>query len=246
MTSWWRGMCAIFDKESTGTNVRTDRTVSWCAGLIAPGEEPKVEAELINPGVPIPFEASQVHGIYDQHVRQTGNPSRESLGRLVTFLANMVKAKVPIMGMNLAYDFSLLHWECLRHDLPTVEQVAGRPLAPVIDIYVLDKHADPYRPGSRKLGIDDQGRPGLAAHYGVPLDNAHDAVADAIASGYVGWKIAEKYPEIGNMNPYRLHVCQTDWRAEQQVRLQQWLRRGKDPTAVCDPCWPYCAEPTHR
>lgn len=236
---WWRGMCAIFDKETTGVNVRVDRTVSWCAGLIAPGEIPRIEAELINPGVPIPPEATAVHGITDEEVKRRGNPPAESLGRLVSFLANMVKAKVPIIGMNVAFDFSLLHWECRRHGLPTVEEVAGRPLAPVIDAYVLDKYAHPYRGGSRKLVA-------LAEHYGVRLDtaDAHDAVADAIASGHVAWKIAEKYPEIGNMGAYRLHACQVDWRAEQAAGLQEHKRRT-DPTVTIDPCWPYCADPDH-
>ncbi|HEX8108527.1 MAG TPA: exonuclease domain-containing protein [Kofleriaceae bacterium] len=241
MTPWWREPAAIFDLETTGVNTRTDRVVSWCVGGVGhpldSSLQPRVQAELVNPGVPIPAGASAVHGIFDQHVRSTGNPPRESLARAVELLANAVKVGIPIMGMNLAYDFSLLHFECLRHGLPTVEQVAGHPLAPVLDAYVLDQRVDRYRAGSRKLAA-------IAGHYGVTLENAHDAVADAIASADVVYAIAERYPAIGNTGLYLLHLNQVEWKAEQAAGLQAYKRRT-DPSKVIDPCWPYCVNPQH-
>ena len=46
---------------------------------------------------------------------------------------------------------------------------------PVFDPYVIDRVRDPYRRGKRNLGA-------LCKHYGVRLDNAHEATADATAA----------------------------------------------------------------
>ena len=60
------------------------------------------------------------------------------------------------------------------------------PRAPVIDPLVIDKAVDRYRKGKRTLEA-------AAAFYGVPLDDAHDAGADAIAAGRVAQAIAREH-----------------------------------------------------
>lgn len=237
MTRWFDDMAAVFDLETTGVDVVNDRIVSSCVALARPGQAPVVEAEIVNPGIPIPQGAIEVHGIGNAMVQAIGNPAPEAVGRVAGQLADMVKAKIPIMGMNLAYDLTLLHWECRRYGLPTVEEVAGRPLAPVIDALVLDKQVHPYRKGKRKL-VD------LAAFYGVTLEGAHDSTADALAAGEVCRVIGRRYPEIGEMSPLRLHLAQVDWRAEQCASLQAYFRKT-DHSVSIDPCWPYCPDPTH-
>lgn len=238
-------MFTVFDVESTGVSPWDDRVVSWCAALTRPGCSPIVNTELIYPGVPIPPGATQVHGITDEYAQRYGNPPQESLRRLVRLLADAVKARTPIVGMNLAYDFTMLRAECRRHRLLDVEAVAGMPLAPVLDVYVIDKYADPWRKGKRTLA-DRDGKPGLATHYKVALSatDAHDAVADALAAGEVLRRIAARHPEIANMGPYRLHAMQVDWRFEQCADLETYFRRKGTPSYV-DRCWPYCLDEAH-
>jgi DNA polymerase-3 subunit epsilon len=236
---WWQGPILGVDFETTGVNVRTDRIVQACLAATMTGHEPNVMAEYINPGIPIPREASFVHGISDDHVQQFGNPAVEAVERIADALADAVKARIPIGGMNLAYDLTMLRHECRRYGMLTVEERAGTVLAPVIDAYVLDKYVDPYRKGKRQLGP-------LAERYGVMLSNAHDAVADTIASVEVARRIGQLYSEVGGMGLFRLHACQADWRAEQAAGLQEYFRRKGERTAVVDPCWPYCADDTHE
>jgi DNA polymerase-3 subunit epsilon len=72
--------------------------------------------------------------------------------------------------MNARYDFTLLDRETRRH-FPGM-----RPFHPelVLDPYVLDKHASPYRKGKRNLVA-------LCAALGIPVEaNAHDAGADCL------------------------------------------------------------------
>lgn len=60
---------AIFDLETTGIDVNRDRIVSFaCVKMMPNGEFEKTGDMLFNPGIPIPPEASRVHGITDEMV----------------------------------------------------------------------------------------------------------------------------------------------------------------------------------
>lgn len=59
---------AFFDLETTGTNVNSDRIVEICYVVIHPDGESGDDTMRIDPGVPIPQEASDVHGITDEEV----------------------------------------------------------------------------------------------------------------------------------------------------------------------------------
>src|SRR5687768_7713152 len=128
MTPWWRGPILGADVESTGVDVEHDRIVTWCAVGLMPTGHMDALHELVNPGVPIPTGATEIHGITDEMVQATGNPPDESLWRFVDRLADAVKAQMPIVGMNLAFDLTMLDRECRRHGVPTVEEAAGMPL----------------------------------------------------------------------------------------------------------------------
>lgn len=249
--NWWQSICTGFDLETTGTDVRQARILQYCVADTAPATEARVFAEYLVPGVPIEPGATEQHGITDEWIAYHGNPPVEGLQRLIEELARRVLARVPIVGMNLAYDLTLLRYECLRWGLPWVEERAGQPLAPVIDVYVLDKHVDPYRKGSRKLADHPEKGPGMATHYGVQLVGAHDAVADTLAAVEVARRIGELYPsEIGNLGLFSLHAQQSDWKFEQAASLESWFRHKapadrRDPAKVIDRCWPVCYDDTH-
>jgi DNA polymerase-3 subunit epsilon len=248
---WHQDMIMGVDVEATGVNARRDRIVQWCAALDNPeAVGPLIDSQYINPGIPIPQGAIDVHHITDEYVQRFGATPVQSITNFVNVLANAIKARVPIGGMNLAYDLTMLHFECRRHGVPTVEEAAGLPLAPVLDVYVLDKYVDKYRKGIRKLA-DKDGKKGLATHYGIvlPAEDAHDAVADTLATVKVLRRIGQHYGSVGRLSPYKLHLAQVDWRREQQASLEQYLRTKKDPPqpgVVIDRCWPVCTDPTHQ
>lgn len=101
----------------------------------------------------------------------------------------------------------------------------------VIDPLVLDKHADPYRKGRRTLQA-------LCAHYGVALEEAHDAAADAAAAARTARRLGETYASIGSLPLADLHALQVRAAAEQAASLQRYLRRTSDATAHVEPAWP--------
>lgn len=252
-TPWHHGPLTCFDIESSGVSVVHDRIVTGYVATImgrADGRTVLPGAQvLIDPGVDIPQGATDVHGITTAHAKEHGCDPVDGVNSIAEVLARSLLARIPVVGFNVAYDFSMLYWECLRHGVPTVAERIGLPPAamvgPVVDAHVLDKHVDQWRKGSRKL--DNSKGPGVAAHYGVPLDAAHTADADAMASVRVAVVIADRYPEVGGMDLVSLHRAQKLWRAEQMTSLQHYFRtKGGRPDAVCDPCWPACTDPTHH
>lgn len=59
---------AIFDIEATGTSTRADRIIELGVIKIMPGGDREIFCWKINPGMPIPPESSEIHGITDADV----------------------------------------------------------------------------------------------------------------------------------------------------------------------------------
>jgi DNA polymerase-3 subunit epsilon len=68
LPEWAKKPIAVFDLETTGLDHRTSRIVTACAALLNPdGSISGNDVEwLANPGIPIPAEATAVHGITDE------------------------------------------------------------------------------------------------------------------------------------------------------------------------------------
>ena len=59
---------AVIDLETTGTDTKLDRIVEVSVLKLSPGGETDHRTRRVNPGVPIPPEATAVHGITDDDV----------------------------------------------------------------------------------------------------------------------------------------------------------------------------------
>ncbi|WP_033037109.1 exonuclease domain-containing protein [Streptomyces monomycini] len=229
---WHQGLLVSFDLETTGTDVERDRIVT--AALIrlgADGREALRSTWLLDPGVPVPEEAAAIHGMTTAHVRAHGRAAAEGVEQIATALAAALEAGLPLVVMNARYDLSLLDRECRRYGLPTLAERLGRQPAPVIDPLVLDKYVDRYRKGKRTLQA-------LCRHYGVPLEAAHEAGADAVAAAGVARRIGERYPAVAGTALAALHALQEEAAAEQAASFQKYLRRSGDPEAIVEAAWP--------
>lgn len=234
---WGMGPMLAFDTETTGVDVRgDDRIVTACAALIPkadhPGarRQPKVFQYLANPGKPSHPEAVKTHGITDEYARQHGAEPARVVDDVTRLLRLAIGEGVPIVGMNLQFDLTLLDRECERYGIEPLAATPGE-LCPVVDIFVIDKRADPYRRGGRKLA--DQ-----CANWGIALEGAHDSTVDALASARVAYKMARgPIPRVPTVRPYDtpqldigamkledLHRAQTEWKAEQSASFARWLR----------------------
>jgi DNA polymerase-3 subunit epsilon len=214
MTAWHEGPLVAFDCESTGIDTETARIVTACVALIQPGQPVEPMTWLLDPGIDIPQGATDVHGITTERARNEGQPAAEGVGEIADQLASFWALGLPVVGFNLAYDCTLLDRELRRHGRP--------PLEPghCVDAFVLDKHVS-YRRGSRKLVAQ-------CAFYGVRIDGAHDATADALAAARVAWRIAQRYPTVAEKTLAELHAAQVQWASEQAASFREYLiRQGK-------------------
>ncbi len=59
----------VFDLETTGMSVNTDRIVEFSYIKVMPDGTENIKTLRFNPGIPIPHEVSLIHGIYDEDVK---------------------------------------------------------------------------------------------------------------------------------------------------------------------------------
>ncbi len=101
----------------------------------------------------------------------------------------------------------------------------------MVDPLTIDRAVDRYRRGKRTLEA-------VCGVYGVTLDAAHDAGADALAAVQVARAIAARHPEVAALSPAALHARQGTWHERWARDFQSYLRRQGTPDAVIDPAWP--------
>ncbi|MDX3328835.1 3'-5' exonuclease [Streptomyces sp. ME02-6979-3A] len=223
--TWHLGRLAGFDLETTGPDPLTARIVTACVVQVGGGHPAAVANWLADAGgEEIPAGAEAVHGISTTKARTEGVPLKEATAEILAALTQVILAEIPIVAMNARYDLTLLDREAHRYGMDPL------PAGPVIDPYVIDKEVDTYRPGKRTLTH-------LCQHYGVRLDNAHSADADAIAACRIAWRQATQYPQLAAMTLDELHTAQVGWAAQQAAGLQEHFRK-KDPEAVVEGAWP--------
>lgn len=151
----------VFDLETTGTNVNADRIVDICLVARMPDGSVDRWATLVNPGVPIPKAASDVHGITDEMVADAprfADVAAEVVARL---------KGCDLGGFNVArFDLPLLQAELVR---------AGKPLD-MGGVHVVDAMAIYHAREKRDLAS------AVRLYLGRAHDGAHRAQADAEAT----------------------------------------------------------------
>ncbi|KOG87555.1 exonuclease domain-containing protein [Streptomyces varsoviensis] len=230
--SWYRGTLTGFDLETTGTDVEHDRVVTAALVRLEPGGAVAGERTwLLDPGIAIPEQAAAIHGISTDRARAHGSPAATAIAEIAEAVAEVLRAGAPLVVMNARYDLSLLDRECRRHGVEPLSERLGPGPWPIVDPLVLDKYADRYRKGKRTLQA-------LCAHYGVALDAAHRAEADALAAARTARRVGETYAPVGSMPIADLYELQVAAAAEQSASLQSYLRRTSNPAAYIEPAWP--------
>lgn len=226
--SWTETPMWGFDLETTGRDPHEARIAS--AALISP--EGEVTTWLVDPGVEMPAEAQAVHGLSAEYLAAEGVPSAEAVPQITEAILRIHEEGLgAVVGHNVSYDLTVLAREASRVGL--IDQLAAfeLDLPPIFDTIVLDKAHQEFRRGKRTLAA-------TAAHYGVRLDNAHDADSDARASLGIAQAIAEAGFRTGD-SAETLHGRQIVWKAAQSQNLQDYLRRMKgDPQLVVEGRWP--------
>ncbi len=206
---WHRWPLASLDFETTGVDPHADRVVSY-ALLDEPGFE---ISGVVDPGVPIPEEASRVHGITDAAVAGAPGPA-EALSVVVDWVQSLIERRVGLVVYNACYDLTMLRAEARRHGLQ--EPDWDRLL--VVDPFVVDWGIERGGMGPRRL-VD------VAAYYGVTLDGAHDATVDARAAREVAVELGARHVDVGDVGLEELMERQRHWFADRAADWNSYASR---------------------
>ncbi|MDR1343608.1 MAG: 3'-5' exonuclease [Prevotellaceae bacterium] len=168
---------AVLDLETTGVDVSRDRIVEISIIKIMPNGGEVVKTMRINPTIPIPAEATKVHGITDEDVKDCP-VFKEVAKSLAAYLEGC-----DIAGYNsIKFDIPLLVEEFLRADVDV--DFRSRHLVDVQNIF--------HRMEQRTL---------VAAYKFYcqkDLANAHSAEADTRATYDVLLAQLDRYSELQN------------------------------------------------
>jgi DNA polymerase-3 subunit epsilon len=223
----WARQLAVFDTETTGIAPETTRIVQAHVSLLDhTGSVVEGRDWLIDCGIDIPEQATRVHGITTERMRAEGAPAAESIQEIVAYLGEFFAQGVAVVAYNASYDFTILDREAKRYELTPLD----RP-RPIVDPLVIDRQLDKYRKGVRNLVAN-------AELYGVILENAHDASADAIAAGRVAQAIAAKYFDQLDIPALDLHVRQEEWALEQAASYRRYRESIGKPMYDDNDAWP--------
>jgi DNA polymerase-3 subunit epsilon len=230
MGDWTEGEVLGLDFETTGVDRFSDVPVSYALISVVDGVAVASWSGLIDPGCDIPCEATQVHGITSERARREGMPLSVAVGLVTDAVVAAGRRGVPVAGMRLDYDLTMLDIHASRFGDRGLSERGWH--GPVLDAAVLDRHFDPDREGRRTLRD-------LCVHYGVEMEHAHDAWADALASVQVLFALATRFPGARARELGRLHDDQIRWHREWTADQEGWrCARGMVRLDPRDYMWP--------
>lgn len=168
---------AIFDLETTGTNVTKDRIVEISILKVTPNGEESSYTKRVNPEMEIPKETSEIHGIYQADI-ENEKTFKEIAAEVAEFLGN-----ADLAGFNSnKFDIPVLMEEFLRAD------------------YTFDMHDRRFVDVQNIFHKMEQRT--LVAAYKFycekDLTNAHSAEADVIATYEVLKAQVARYEDLEN------------------------------------------------
>jgi DNA polymerase III subunit epsilon len=167
----------FIDLETTGINLAKDRIVEIALVKIMPDESKVVKRKLINPQMPIPKGASDIHGITDDMVKDAPD-FKQVANELKQFIDN-----ADISGYNSnRFDIPLLVEEFLRAGIHL--DMTNRRLLDVQQIFHMMER--------RTLGA------AYRFYCNKDLTDAHSAEVDASATWEILLAQTERYSHLGS------------------------------------------------
>jgi DNA polymerase-3 subunit epsilon len=244
---WTDERYSAFDVETTGVNPEGDRIVQASIVSVSGGQPTRASTVLIDPGVPIPDGAAEVHGITTAKAQAEGVAASGAIPALARQLTTAIQAGRPIVAYVARFDLTMMDRECRRYGVEPPPWSEAR----VIDPFVIWKWADRFRRGSRNLSA-------ACEAFGVELgEDAHGSAADALAAARLAYRFMAKtdlvqgrHPEIVQRRAFwksvrddldALHNAQVAMAHEQAIGLRDYFtRQGKHEEATSvQEAWPW-------
>ena len=164
------GQFVAVDTETTGLHCGHNQIVELTAIRFRDWEPVEIFTTLVNPGSPIPEDATRIHGITDEMVKDA-----PKIGEVIKDFDSFLGSD-NLLGHNLPFDLGFLAMAGSEYFNTKRKYYDTLTLAKYLDLYVLNN----------KLTT-------LCDHYDI-RDNAtaHRSASDALATGLLFKKLAEQ------------------------------------------------------
>lgn len=202
-----RPLCFI-DLETTGVDKDNDRIVEIAICKLHPDGKREVKTRRINPTIPIPTSASEVHGIYEEDI--ANEPTFKELSKgLHAFIDGC-----DVGGFNSnKFDFPMLFMEFHRAGI-----VWDYSSIHLVDAFSIFSIKEP-----RTLAAAHQ------FYIGKPLEGAHAAENDILATVDIFLKQIEMYDDLPkDMEALDLY-CNFD---KKRIDMSGWFVPGPNPGQI--------------
>ena len=166
---------AFFDLEATGINLGVDRIVEIAVLKVMPDGSQEMKVSRINPEMPVPYESSMIHGIFDEDVKDA--PTFRQVGQeYADFLIDC-----DLAGYNSnKFDIPMLMEEFIRAGIEF--DLENRRFVDVQNIF--------HQMEQRTL------KAAYRFYCGKDIENAHSAEADIRATYEVLLAQLDKYKDV--------------------------------------------------
>ena len=177
MPLYLKNPLVFFDLETTGINIVTDRIIEIALLKIYPDGKEESKTRRLNPGIPIPPQATAIHGITDDDVKDC-----------LTFKQIAKSLASQLIGCDLAgfnsnrFDIPLLAEEFLRAEVDI----------DLMKCKFVDVQTIFHKKEQRTLAAAYQ------FYCDKNLDDAHSAEADTRATYEILQSQLDKYPDLKN------------------------------------------------
>jgi len=153
----------VFDIETTGLNTSEDRIIEIGAVNVIDGVIVEEFSKLINPLIPIPYQAYSVNGITDDMVKDAPFP-----GLVFTEFSRFIEGVDFLVGHNAnRFDYPFLQAEFDRY-------FVKHSKLPLKDTLWLARN--------KLRGLRSYSLKNLCIHYNIVNEDAHRALSDALAT----------------------------------------------------------------
>lgn len=211
--NWQESEWRIYDFETTGPDPETAHVCQVGIAQMRLGEVLYRRSVLCNPGIPIPEEATAIHGITDAMVADA-RPEVDLLAKVANWIT---KPGVVIC-----------HYNGLHYDRRIMERILGPAFVPgiprtEIDVLTLIRSNDVGRwwkgQGRHKLTS-------VAERFGIGAGVAHEAAADCVTTGLVLWHLVETNSWVRGLPDGQDLTDRIEAMAADQERdFQAWLAK---------------------
>jgi len=169
----------VFDFETGGFSTDKNGIVQvGCVAFDRTGKELGAYSQIVNNDLHIEPSAERVHGISKQACKTQGVPLDVAIKKMLSWYD---RADCHVTFNGLAFDMRFLRAEAARCNLTVHEDP--------------EMHIDMFR--IMKLIIDPKilkrSLQACCVEYGVPLEKAHDATADARATGHLMFEVMARH-----------------------------------------------------